>query len=490
MRTLTILALLAALALPLWAADTVVGYRGDGSGVFADAKPPTACNAQTGENIRWRVPVANWGYGSPIVVDGKVIVMSEPGWTHDFPLAQCFDVETGKLLWERDLDHFALLKLPDAETARLRGVWTATMQWYRDVYEAAYWWNTGKKDEAKARFAACGCAGPADSGVAGDGGFNYALKAIKPGAEALPKKAAADLAKAGFIGETWRHGLGLGDGIGCIGHTYATPVSDGKRIYIATGFDTFFCLDLDGKVLWQARVPGMNRGDFCNRARSPILHGDLLICDGNALVRAFDKTTGALKWSAKQDMAYQTIVSPVVIRVGDADVLLSGGKDDVGGTAGLYAYRLPDGTPLTIDGWANCGGTMLVKSDARDTIFVTGGGEHGGWEKKGGSATPPPAAVRFALEGDALKATVLWSGIEGVGMAGHAGLLYHDGKLYHAGVILDPATGKIAVGKATRVGSVSRADTACSQVLDIFSPCPPRPVTCVLLRTLYHASKG
>jgi hypothetical protein len=93
---------------------------------------------------------------------------------------------------------------------------------------------------------------------------------------------------------------------------------------------------------------------------------------------------------------------------------------------------------------------MLVKSDERDVVFFTGGGEHGGWEHKGQPPwKTPPAAVKFALDGDKLTATVLWSGIEGrTSVEFHAGIVYQAGRLYHpGGVILDAATGKIVAGK-------------------------------------------
>jgi hypothetical protein len=94
---------------------------------------------------------------------------------------------------------------------------------------------------------------------------------------------------------------------------------------------------------------------------------------------------------------------------------------------------------------------MLVKSDERDVVFFTGGGEHGGWENKGNPpcSNPPPAAVKFAFEGEALRATVLWSGIDGKSAGEcHAGIVYANGKLYHpGGIIIDAATGKVLTGK-------------------------------------------
>jgi hypothetical protein len=123
--------------------------------------------------------------------------------------------------------------------------------------------------------------------------------------------------------------------------------------------------------------------------------------------------------------------------VGGQDLLL---------TASVTAFELPGGKKVAVEGWSNHGGTMLVKSDERDVVFFTGGGEHGGWEHKGypPCTTPPPAAVKFSREGEKLVAKVLWSGIDGKGAGSHAGLVYLNGKLYHpGGVILAADTGKV-----------------------------------------------
>ena len=82
-----------------------IGYRGDGSNVFPDAKPPTTANETTKENILWKVPLPNWGYSQPLVVGRKVFVTCEAGWPEeqDFPLLVCCDAETGKELWRRSL---------------------------------------------------------------------------------------------------------------------------------------------------------------------------------------------------------------------------------------------------------------------------------------------------------------------------------------------------------------------------------------------------
>ncbi len=109
--TLILCVSVSAAELPEW-----IGYRGSGGfGIFRDAKPPLKWDVKTGENIRWRVPVANWGHSSPLLVQNRVFVVSEPGGKHAFPVLECFDAAGGKKLWDVDLDHLDAVNVPAAE---------------------------------------------------------------------------------------------------------------------------------------------------------------------------------------------------------------------------------------------------------------------------------------------------------------------------------------------------------------------------------------
>ena len=203
-------------------------------------------------------------------------------------------------------------------------------------------------------------------------------------------------------------------------------------------------------MIWGVTSPGSTSGDYCSCAKSPILYKNLLISDLRDRLRFIDKTNGKVLFMVQTNKgSHGMSTTPVIIRVGETDLVLCAGRDDVGGISELYAFRLPDGKAIPVKGWQNPGGSMLVRYDARDTVFFIGGGEHGGWEKKG-DVVPPPAAVKFALSDDTLNATVLWNGIEGGTSKGHGGILYHDGKLHVNGYLLDASTGKILAGKPGR----------------------------------------
>ena len=97
-------------------------------------------------------------------------------------------------------------------------------------------------------------------------------------------------------------------------------------------------LSSSGEILWKARFDYQSQH---GAGGSPVLYGGLVIfnCDGSdaAFVVALDKSSGKVKWKTNRrypaDQAYTT---PLVIRVGDRDQLVSVG-----------AYRATAYDPMT-----------------------------------------------------------------------------------------------------------------------------------------------
>jgi outer membrane protein assembly factor BamB len=118
-----------------------------------------------------------------------------------------------------------------------------------------------------------------------------------------------------------------------------TPVLDGDRIYVHFGSDGTAALSTSGEVLWTTRL----RYDSQHgNGGSPVLYRDLLIvnCDGwgdEAYVIALDANTGKTRWKSPRRRPWSHAYStPLVIRVGDADQLVS-----------IGAYRAVAYEPLT-----------------------------------------------------------------------------------------------------------------------------------------------
>jgi len=106
-----------------------------------------------------------------------------------------------------------------------------------------------------------------------------------------------------------------------------TPIVDGDRVYVHFGADGTAAVTTTGAVLWKQRFEYQSQH---GAGGSPVVYGDLLIfsCDGSdaAFVVALDKQTGKVKWRTNRrfpaDQAYTT---PLVIRVGERDQLISVG---------------------------------------------------------------------------------------------------------------------------------------------------------------------
>lgn len=92
-----------------------------------------------------------------------------------------------------------------------------------------------------------------------------------------------------------------------IKNTYAseTPATDGERLYVYLGEVGVFCLDFDGKTLWEKKLPALPTRASWGFGASPTLHGDqLFIVNDNekeSFLVAFDKMSGQEKWRVKRD---------------------------------------------------------------------------------------------------------------------------------------------------------------------------------------------
>jgi outer membrane protein assembly factor BamB len=112
----------------------------------------------------------------------------------------------------------------------------------------------------------------------------------------------------------------------------ATPVTDGKRVWVAfleeKRFD-LFCYDVEGKLLWK-KSPGEFHSvhGFCS---SPLLYKDMIILNGDqdaeAYIVALDQATGEERWRADRPNRTRSYVPPVIFEAaGRPQMVLSGSK--------------------------------------------------------------------------------------------------------------------------------------------------------------------
>jgi outer membrane protein assembly factor BamB len=258
-----------------------------------------------------------------------------------------------------------------------------------------------------------------------------------------------------------------------------TPIVEGDRVYVHFGADGTAALTTTGEVVWNTRLPYESQH---GNGASPILYGDLLIvsCDGSdaAFVVAFDKRTGKVRWRTWRrqpwDQAYST---PLVIRVGDRDQLVSVG-----------AYRTAAYDPLTgkeiwrvsyADGFSNVPrpvfghGLVYIATGFQEpsllAVRADGSGDvtktHVAWTlRRGAPLTPSPLLVGDELyvvsDGgivtclDATTGVTYW--VQRLGGTYSASPVFADGRIYFLSE--EGMARVIAPGREFRVLATSRID--------------------------------
>ena len=285
--------------------DKAVGWRGDGTGVYPGTHPPVAWRRKTMQNVLWRTDLPYFGNATPVPVPGsnKLIVTLDPHWL------LCLDKDTGNELWRKAVTLLDLM--PEAD--RKQG-WALHEAWWKarqtvdaiPVAEArsvglkrptpkwleykSYWgenkgrWAPGSgkaKDEREG-------ASPElialldkrdeleraeDPGSVQDE-LNKVLQQIEKlqgtKAEDDPnspqaKYARLKKAEAAYVKLMREHshvsGMGGGYWSDYCGWMYATPVTDGKHIWLKTGTDVAACYDLDGNEKWKVQIWGSGGAD-------------------------------------------------------------------------------------------------------------------------------------------------------------------------------------------------------------------------------------
>jgi hypothetical protein len=328
-----------------------VGWRGDGTGRFPGADPPTAWQReQTGKdqkltNISWMTALPNVGVSSPIVVGDKIFLTCEPADV------VCIDKPTGKILWMRSVPEFEAVSqsVRDADPAYAEKL-TPLGQELDDVDNKMV--------------VALNDIVPAGSGVRPD---HFPLMQKKRDIEKEIIKEETRIDKKRFT-HNWAQVI--------FGYTGATPTSDGERVYAFLTTGVTVCFDLQGNRKWIAggEGGGSEHGNFA----SPLLIDDRLVVWANEL-RAYDKLTGELKWTtpAKAFNTYGSLFG-----------LKSGGESVACYQWGFFT-RVKDGSPIwDKDIFGDSVTTPIVEAGK---IFAWVGYPQNDPKKKGFKAFPVPA---------------------------------------------------------------------------------------------------
>jgi outer membrane protein assembly factor BamB len=179
------------------------------------------------------------------------------------------------------------------------------------------------------------------------------------------------------------------------GRASPTPVVTADRVYVHFGADGTAALTTSGEVVWRARY----RYDSQHGSGgTPIVYGDLLIfnCDGNydeAFVVALDTQTGKQRWKTQRRRpAEQAYTTPLVIRVGDEDQLISVGAYMA------YAYDPITGREIWRVGYEDGFSNVPRPVYGHGLVFIATGFQQ-----------PTLIAVRADGKGDVTRSHVAWT---------------------------------------------------------------------------------
>ena len=503
-----------------------VGLRGDGSGVFPGATPVltfgdgTVCRDAPGTrrkkvyvrdpnveaaNILWRTPLPNWSNSSPVVVGKRVFVMSEP--TDTAPILTCVDADTGAILWQREVNHLDLL--PEPERSEIKQLWSKTLGKCRSVIRLWSEYRQLREFLPQPESPAARKETPKPEIDDTDGiEIDPDLPDLQPAARekrqidpALRKRVQRYQARCRELGITgfgekagWGtvtvHGLaGLSSGDseklerhGCYFHkwelglargkvhlaTYiglspATPCSDGRSVYVFTGYNCVACYDLDGRLRWLRwlGMPAIRRTSWIAWCQPPVLTGGVLLIGVPLVLTALDPNTGRMVWQVSlTDAAPRggwTANRGMLVRFPVyGNCTFAGIPLTVAGESCFFwmdgrVYRTCDGAAVTrrlcgehpmylscFPSWAD-GKLFFYSAVNRSTGLY---------------------AFRFG-KGDGLAAKKVWSHVPAAGSRELVGRnkygLVHKGRLYERRRILDAGSGEV-IRPAERRGGLPEAD--------------------------------
>ncbi len=241
----------------------------------------------------------------------------------------------------------------------------------------------------------------------------------------------------------------------------ASPVTDGRSLFVYFRSGRLASLSLDGSVRWQFSVVERFGPEklFWDQGSSPVLTERHVILSrmhqGESWIAGFDKATGELRWQQKRnytvpsenDNAYTT---PVLFEHKGRKALLVWGADH------LTAHAAEDGSLLWSFGGVNPGGTAYWPAIATPLVHADLAVLPVGRDDRPGQASL--YGVRLDGSGDVSATHQVWKRDDlgvfvttPVEYKGRVYLLRHRGEV----ACVDPATGKTLWAESLPKGTAS-----------------------------------
>ncbi|NOT01320.1 MAG: PQQ-binding-like beta-propeller repeat protein [Phycisphaerales bacterium] len=150
----------------------------------------------------------------------------------------------------------------------------------------------------------------------------------------------------------------------------SSPITDGEHLYAYFGSRGLYCLDMNGKKIWEKDFGDMTTRNGFGEGSSPALHGDTLVInwdhEAGSFIVALDKKTGDEKWRVARDET-TSWSTPVIVDAGGKAQVAANGANRIRG------YDLSDGRLI----WECAGMTQgIIPSPliGDDLLFFTSDG--------------------------------------------------------------------------------------------------------------------
>lgn len=196
------------------------------------------------------------------------------------------------------------------------------------------------------------------------------------------------------------------NGSGC----NASPITDGKTLYVYFKSGTFAALDLDGKVLWKKNLVEAYGKDtlYWDHGTSPVLTQQHVIMarmhQGESWLAAFDKQTGEVAWKVSRNYKTPTecdhgYTTPLVMQYQGKESILVWGAEHItihNSSDGQAVYSCGDFNPDASQLWPAIATPVVVDGMA---VIAYGRNDRG---------IPRLYGIRLNGTGDTTKTNHVW----------------------------------------------------------------------------------
>jgi outer membrane protein assembly factor BamB len=262
------------------------GFRGDGSGVYRDAKVSAAWNKDT--RPLWQVKLPSWSNSSPVPAGDRLFVGCEP------TLLVCLRTGDGTNLWQASLAYEETIS--DAEKKDLE-----TQRQKEQALSAMRKGISDRLNEVSRQVQQAGARETFASQVAKLQEIGKSIDELQAKFEPTP------------LAEKYR----MPPSHGGTGYSTPTAVSDGKSVWAHGGNGVLACYSLDGQRKWIRFVEKSSQG-FGHSASPVLVDGKVVVAING--VHAFKADTGEPAWQTNSAARFGT---PVVTSVGGKPVVIT-----------------------------------------------------------------------------------------------------------------------------------------------------------------------